>query len=482
MKILRITLSVIMLIALIGCTKAPSDPEESEKPSIDKLGEWLETLPGVHSVKELESQDYKKHFLILFEQLLDPKNPAAGTFLQRVFLSHQDFDKPVVFETEGYDAQSRMTSTTQNELTKRYQANYVVVEHRYSGLSLPSSFDWKYLTSENGAADLHAVRVSLGEGYTGNWLATGVSKGGTNAMSYIMFYPTDIAATVAYVGPICSGVGDTRFWTHMQTVATLEMRNKIINFQRELLIRRDIIQPMFYANTEQSSTFSSYPLPKEQMSNDQLYENTVMDFAQAVWQYGWSIEGIPTADATNEQIIDYLNEEEVFGPAPLSIPREIDRSRTFIGDYLRKLKVRSTRTGLTPDLSITHYYVQALIELGRYTHNVEPFEDLIPNHRGWSENTIARFVVPADAADIQFSDNLYLQMTQWLQGQDPRLICVYGEYDPWTAAAPDRDYFEGKSNMEIFIQEWGSHSAKIDSLASADKQQAWTKLDKWIKE
>lgn len=475
MKILRIALSVIMLIALISCTKDPSDQPVPIKPPIEKLGERLGTLPGVHSVEELASQDYKKYYLIVFKQLLDPKNPAAGTFLQRVFLSHQDFDNPVILEAEGYDAQYCMKGTIQNELTKRYQANYVVVEHRYSGLSLPSSFVWEYLTSENAAADLHAVRVSLGALYTGNWLATGASKGGTNTMSYMMYYPTDLAAAVAYVGPMCNGVSDTRFVTHMRTVATPEMRDRITAFQRELLSRRETIQPVFFDASAQPAS------SKEYMTDDQAYEFIVTEFASGVWQYGWSVEEIPAADATDQEIINYLIKKDVFGPAISTLSREAYGSGTYAGDYLRKLNVSSTRTGATLDTSKTHYYVQVIMELGTYAHYIEPFEDLIPDHESWSVNTIARFTVPADAADIQFSNKLYLQKSQWLQNQDPHLICVYGEYDPCTATAPDRAYFEGKANMSIFIQEGGAHSAQIEGLDLADKQQAWTKLDKWMK-
>lgn len=476
MKILHTLLPALWLVALMGCTQELPVPEEPPTPELDQLDEWLTTIPGVHSVKELQTQDYQEYYLIQFEQLLDPLNPAAGTFLQRVFLSHQSFDSPVIFETEGYNAQASLTTSTQTELTKRYKANRIEVEHRYSGLSLPTSYNWNYLNSANAAADLHAVRVALGTAYTGSWIATGVSKGGTNTMSYMMYYPKDLTAAVAYVGPICNSLQDTRFVDHMLNVATPKMREKIVAFQRELLIRRNTIQPIFYKTPAEPTG------AKEYMTNDQLYENIVVDFPQGVWQEGRSVDEIPAIDATDQEIIDYLILHKVFdSDEPSPMPRVTDRSRTFIGTYLRqRLQERSSRANGEPDTSNTHYYVQARSELGYYAYTTKPLEDLIPDHASWSENTMARFTVPADAADIQFSDKLYRNMTQWLQNNDPRLICVYGEYDPWIAAAPDRAYFSGKANMAIFVEQGGSHSAAIERLSATDKQQAWSKLDSWV--
>lgn len=479
MKILHTLLPTLWLVALMGCAQELPVPEEPPKPEIEEieeLDEWLRALPGVRSVKELQTQDYQEYYLIQFEQLLDPLNPAAGTFLQRVFLSHQDFDNPVVFETEGYNAQASLTKSTQTELTKRYKANRVEVEHRYSGLSLPTSYNWNYLNTTNAAADLHAVRVALGTAYTGSWIATGVSKGGTNAMNYTRLYPEDLTATVAYVGPICNSLQDTRFVDHILNVATPEMRQKVEDFQRELLIRRNTIQPEFYADPAEPTE------AKEFMTNDQAYESYVVDFVQGVWQFGWPVDKIPAVDATDQEIIDYLILYKVFSSdEPSPMPRVTDRSRTFIGTYLRKrLQERASRASGEPDTSNTHYYVQSQKELGYYAFHTGPFEDLIPDHASWSENTLARFTVPADAADIQFSDKLYRQMTQWLQNDDPQLICVYGEYDPWTAAAPDRAYFSGKANMAIFVEQGGSHSAEIERLNATDKEQAWSKLDSWV--
>jgi hypothetical protein len=49
---------------------------------------------------------FKENYLVWFEQPLDHNNPGAGTFKQRVWLSHKDETSPVVMVTEGYSAPS----------------------------------------------------------------------------------------------------------------------------------------------------------------------------------------------------------------------------------------------------------------------------------------------------------------------------------------------------------------------------------------
>lgn len=481
MKFFRIFLPTIVLIILVGCTKDRLRDQEPPSPPVEQIDEWLRTLPGVHSVQELQATDYKKCYLIMFKQPLDHKNPAAGTFLQRVYLNHENFDNPMVIEAEGYNV-VKVAQQEHNELTKRYKSNRVVVEHRYAGESNPSPRDWKYLTCENAAGDLHNVRVALGAAYTSSWIATGVSKGGSNTMSYMMYYPDDLAAAVAYVGPICDGVEDPRFPIFFMNVATPEMREKVENFQREVLRRRSVLKPYFFADEKSAKS------PKEMMTSDQVYENGVVTIAQEIWQYGWPIDEVPTEDATDEEIVHYLKELLVFGPGIQSESRFLPmddkgRSRNYLGYHYRWLGEEQFlgKTYSKEEASFDHYFVQVLIEFGGMALCVEHLEDLMPNHASWSENLISRFAVPADAANIQYSHVWNRKMNEWLKNSDPRLICVYGEYDPWTAAAPDNAYFSGKSNMAIFIEKGGSHRANIEKLSATDKQKAWSKLDTWVK-
>ncbi|MFK7908322.1 MAG: S28 family serine protease [Chitinophagales bacterium] len=115
---------------------------------------FLQSIPSLKIVKELESQD---HFGQAFElqllQPLDHENPNGKTFQQRIFLCHHSSKHSVVLETEGYNLRNHKTL----ELSQMLQANQIQVEYRYYGKSKPDSIDWKHLTNRQAIEDLHRI-------------------------------------------------------------------------------------------------------------------------------------------------------------------------------------------------------------------------------------------------------------------------------------------------------------------------------------
>ena len=69
---------------------------------------------------------------------VDHKNPAAGTFTQRVIVAHVGFDRPTILVTEGYGAAYALNPRYQEELSKLLDANMVFVEYRYFLESTPT--------------------------------------------------------------------------------------------------------------------------------------------------------------------------------------------------------------------------------------------------------------------------------------------------------------------------------------------------------
>ena len=67
-----------------------------------ELKEKLAALKGITSIEQLESDVYPEKYLVRINQPVDPKNPEAGTFTQRVVVGHVGFDRPTVIVTEGY--------------------------------------------------------------------------------------------------------------------------------------------------------------------------------------------------------------------------------------------------------------------------------------------------------------------------------------------------------------------------------------------
>jgi len=168
---------------------------EQEKSSTDDLYLKLKSLSGVY-VKKIDAlTGFKEGFEIAFIQPVDHTNPNSPKFTQRVFLSHRDFSKPVVLETEGYGA----TWPKEREVAKILDANQIIVEHRYYESSKPKPLNWKYLTTWQAASDHHRVVGLLKSIYPGKWVSSGRSKGGMAALFHRVYYPNDVDATVVYV-------------------------------------------------------------------------------------------------------------------------------------------------------------------------------------------------------------------------------------------------------------------------------------------
>ena len=127
----------------------------------DELRQKLAALQGISGIEKLESEVYPEKYLVRITQQVDPKNPAAGTFTQRVVIGHVGFDRPTVIVTEGYGGAYALNPKYQEELTKLLNANLVFVEYRYFLESTPEPKNWDYLTAENSAYDLHHVNQTF---------------------------------------------------------------------------------------------------------------------------------------------------------------------------------------------------------------------------------------------------------------------------------------------------------------------------------
>lgn len=140
-----------------------------------ELQKKLEGLKGISGIEKLESDHYAEKYLVRITQPVDHRDPAAGTFTQRVIIAHAGFDRPTILVTEGYGAAYALNPRYQEELSKLLDANMVFVEYRYFLESTPNPCNWEYLTAENSAYDLHNVNRTFRELYAGKWVSTGIS-------------------------------------------------------------------------------------------------------------------------------------------------------------------------------------------------------------------------------------------------------------------------------------------------------------------
>lgn len=406
------------------------------------LQEKLKTISLITEIKPLESKEFAEKYVTYFTQPLDHDRPELGSFRQRVIISHIGFDRPTVIVTEGYGASYALNPRYREELSKMFNTNMVFVEYRYFLESTPNPRDWQYLTAESSADDLHAVRQALKDIYPNKWIATGISKGGQTAMLYRTFYPNDVDITVPYVGPLCYGVEDGRHEPFLRQVGTEDERRKIEDFQLEVLKRKSTLLPRFEKHCQEKKyEFNA--------STEEIYDYSVLEYSFAFWQWGTPVSTIPANNASDDEIYKHF--------MAISEP-----------SYFAKGGGNES------------FFVQAARELGYYGYDIRPFKKYlsITSSKGY----LKKLMLPDDAKDIKFDKTLSKKITKFLKKNDPKMIFVYGEIDPWSAAATTWLNTDKKENVHIFVEPRGSHLARINTLPKEMKQKAISILQKWLEE
>lgn len=402
------------------------------------LEQQFATLPSVKKVEVLDNGAFAGKYLLWFEQPVSYKDASKGTFLQRVFVGNVCRDSSTVFVTEGYNADYASRERYRDEISRIWNLNNVVVEHRYFKPSAPDNMDWEYLTAENEANDLHRIITELKTVYPAKWISTGISKGGQNCVIFRAFYPDDVDFTVSYVGPFCRGVEDGR---HEPFIAADgpddNARAAVRAFQEEFLRRRATIQPRMEAYCKENGY--SY-----RVSMDEVYDMCALEFSFAFWQWGYPVETIPGKDASDDEIFEYLNKTS--GP-----------------DYFA---IENPHTS---------FYIMAAKELGYYGYDVKPFKDMLTI--GTAKGYMKRIFLPEDAKDIKFNRKLSRKMDRFLRRNKCDIIFIYGEYDPWSAVrAGDRH----SSTNHIFIQPGGSHRTRISTFPEPTQSEIKELISSWL--
>jgi len=383
---------------------------------------------------------FREVWEVMIRQPLDHADTSHGFFNQRVFVAERDSTRPVVFITEGYSGNYAARSSYENELSKILEANQVFVEHRYFGKSIPESIDWKYLTVVNAAADHHRIVDLFDDYFTGKWISTGISKGGQTALYHMSLYPDDVDMSVPYVTPLNHSVEDGRHELFIDRVATAEEREKVQDFQIEALKRKEKLMPGFTSYIREKGLIFRIP-------PDAVYDYCVLEYSFSFWQWGKAVETIPDADAPDSLIYNHLM--SVSGPEYFAI-NGMEDIRTFL--------------------------VQAARELGYYGYDTKPFKPWlsIRNAKGY----LSSMMLP-EGMYIRFIPGTNRKVFRFIRKEDPRMIFIYGEYDPWSASGVD---FKHKSNMLKIVKPAGSHSTRISNLPDQLNEQVVETLKRWVAE
>ena len=431
---------ILSIYATVFTPQADNDKPQDNTTQISFIDQ-IAHLEGVSNLTVLKTDNFVDKCVFFIEQPLNHKDITKGVFKQRVFVSHKGFDRPTVFVTEGYGADYAAYARYTNELADLFNTNLIVVEHRYFLESTPVPRDWEYLTAENSANDLHRIFTALKTVYQQKWISTGLSKGGQTTMIYQTFFPNDMDIAVPYVGPLNRGVEDGRHEIFLrESVGTQQDRAIIQAFQLELLKRRSKLMPLFAAHcNERKFEFRA--------SLDEIFDFSVLEYPFTHWQYGTSIDNIPVLTASDEELFNHF--------IAVSSPQYFQEFSMF-----------------------ESFFVQAERELGYYGYDIDPFAVYlsIKNTQGYMK----KLFVPKDA-DVTFDKTLYDKICAYLEKEDPRMIFIYGEYDPWSATAVDMSVnMKNKQHILVAYVPKGSHTVNIRSLPDSLQKQVINTITKWL--
>ncbi|MEU8551466.1 S28 family serine protease [Streptomyces roseoverticillatus] len=434
-KAFRWLLALVVLTGTVGAGGTATAAATTEP----DIKERVLKIPGMKLVEEKPYEGYR-YLVLTYDQPVDHRNPAKGTFQQRFTLLHKSTDRPTVFFTSGYNVN---TSPGRSEPTRIVDGNQVSLEYRFFTPSRPRPADWSKLDIYQAASDQHRLYAALKPLYGKNWLATGGSKGGMTATYYRRFYPNDMNGTVAYVAPNdVDNDEDSAYDRFFANVGDQACRNQLNSVQRQALLRRGEIVGRYQKwADENGKTF------KVIGNADRAYENVVLDLVYSFWQYHLQSE-CATVPATNASTDDLY--------------KFIDTISGFDG---------YTDQGME---RFTPYYYQAGTELGAPTVKYPHLKGLLR----YPDAVQPRAYVPRDIP-MKFKRNAMADIDRWVREDSKRMLFVYGQNDPWSSepfrlgrnAAARDDY--------RFYAPGGNHGSNIAQLVADERATATAKVLQW---
>lgn len=398
----------------------------------------LKAISGL-TVDEQPSQfEGYRRFILAFDQPADHNDPGGQRFQQRMVLQHRSTDAPFILASTGYNIS--VQSQGLSEPAKLLAANEVRVEHRFFAVSRPEKADWADLTIEQAAADHHRIVAALKPVYTARWLSTGVSKGGMTSVYHRRFYPGDVDATVAYVAPESFGTADPRYLGFLEQVGDAACREALKNFQHEVLSRR---QAMLAKMQEQAA---GQGIAYDILGPDRALESATVELPFTFWQYNDAslCATIPKSASTDDEVWSFL--DKIDGPSLWSD---------------------------TLFLRYEPYFFQAGTQLG-YPAYADAYLAPLLLYPGL--DVPATYVAPGPGKTMAFQPTSMKDVASWVAAEGKALLFIYGENDPYSAAAFDLG--AAKDSYRFFVPA-GTHGSKIVDLPEPDRQKALDALFRW---
>lgn len=262
-------------------------------------------------------------------------------------------------------------------------------------------------------------------------------------MFYRVTYPDDVDASVSYVAPLNRGVEDGRHEVFLAKKAgTAEDRAIVFAAQQEMLKRRATIVPLFEKYCEQHNYHFYLPI-------EEIYDYVILEYPFAHFQYGTPASSIPPLTASDEELLNHF--VRVSGPDYFAYPNK----------YLP-------------------FDVQAVRELGYYGYSLKGLKKWtkVKNTKGY----LNKIMLTPELRHYKFDPTLYKRTVKFLKKEDPTMIFIYGEADPWSASGVCTWLdCSKKENMRVYVQPGGDHGSNINRMPEPDKTDIMNRLNKWLK-
>lgn len=398
----------------------------------------LRNIHNVHKIELLKSYDDKSEFLIYFKQPLNHNNSADGYFYQRLWVTFVSPDLPTVVVTEGYMANSNYKT----ELLNYFDANQIIIEHRFFGESVPNdSIPWKYLTVEQSANDHEAVINEFKNVFKSKWITTGISKGGQMAFIHRALFPNSVDLTITYVAPYNLERDDVRLIDFFNDIDENNQQETVFNFQKELLLRKERLLPFFenYSNLNNLQYF---------LTNEEVYELSVLELKFSACQWGILLQN---------GVLKMINDSVLFD------------------EFSKKMDFRYFTVDSYKEFS--PFFYQAYTELGYYGYETG---ELKKHLNCFDVDTVSSdFFLKPFEFDVKFDNTYIYYVLEEFKKHNPATIHIVGAKDPWSATSPN---VEGLSNSLKVIDKKGTHFQRIENLPETVKIDVLSFIEKILEQ
>ena len=174
----------------------------------------------------------------------------------------------------------------------------------------------------------------------------------------------------------------------------------------------------------------------------------MLEYSFSIWQWGTPTSSIPEAAAPDDVLFDHL--VKTVGP-----------------DYF-------ATTGNT------EFFAQAYRELGYYGYDIKPFKKYLSIKS--AKHYLRDVMLPPELRNVKFDKTVSKHITKYLKQNDPQMICIYGEVDPWTAAGVTWLQKYPKKNLKVYIKPGGSHATRINNMPPEQSNEILNTLSRWLGE